>query len=306
MPWAKANGVELFYKTAGPSSGDPLVLVHGSWGDHHNWIQVLPALTERFRVLVYDRRGHSRSERPPGQGTRREDEEDLAALMETLGFAPAYVAGNSFGASTTLGLATHRPDLFLGLVAHDPPLTGIVGDGPAATGAGVDVSAAPDPHADADARPHPLLTDIAEKFDSVLAHLRADDFPAAARQFTDEIALGPGTWDRLPPPVQQTFLANAPTFLDEHDDPHWADLDLPRLAAYTGPALLTNGTAGLPWFAPITHRLVEALPQAATHSFEGAGHIPHVTHPEAYARVVTAFVEETGGTGTARGRVSRS
>ncbi|MBZ3906659.1 alpha/beta fold hydrolase [Streptomyces griseiscabiei] len=293
MPWAKANGVELFYKTAG--SGDPLVLVHGSWGDHHNWIPVLPALTERFRVLVYDRRGHSRSERPPGQGTRREDEEDLAALMETLGFAPAYVAGNSFGASTTLGLATHRPDLFLGLVAHDPPLTGIVGDGPDG----------PDGHGGPgtlDPRP-PLLTDIAGKFASVLAHLRAGDYPAAARQFTDEIALGPGTWDRLPPPVRQTFLANAPTFLDEHDDPHWDDLDLPRLAAYTGPALLTGGTAGLPWFAPITARLTEALPQAATHTFEGAGHIPHVTHPEAYARAVTAFVE---GTGTAHGSVSRS
>lgn len=284
MPWTKANGVELFHETAG--SGDPLVLVHGSWGDHHNWIPVLPALTERFRVLVYDRRGHSRSERPPGQGTRREDEEDLAALMETLDFAPAYVAGNSFGASTTLGLATHRPDLFLGLVAHDPPLTGIVSDSPSLTGIASDGP-----------RAQSLLTDIAAKFASVLAHLRTDDFPAAARQFTDEIALGPGTWDQLPPPVQQTFLANAPTFLDEHRDPHWADLDLPRLAAYTGPALLTSGTAGLPWFAPITARLVEALPQATTHTFEGAGHIPHVTHPEAYARVLTAFVDGIGPTG---------
>lgn len=268
MPRVEANGVELFYEVAG--AGAPLVLVHGSWGDHHNWIPVLPALAERFRVLVYDRRGHSRSGRPPGQGTRHEDEEDLAALMETLGFAPAYVAGNSFGASTTLGLATRRPDLFRGLAAHDPPLTGIVMDDP---------------------RLRPLMEDIAGKFASVLTHLRADDPLAAARQFTDEIALGPGNWDRLPPPVQQTFLANAPTFLDEHGDPHWADLDLPRLSAYTGPTLLTRGTASPPWFATITTRLVEALPQAATHTFEGAGHIPHVTHPEAYARVLTAFID---------------
>src|SRR4051812_16615 len=92
-----ANGTELFYETAG--NGDPLVLVHGSWGDHYNWTPVLDPLAERFRVLVYDRRGHSRSERPPGQGTRTEDEDDLAALMETLGYAPAYVVANSFGAS---------------------------------------------------------------------------------------------------------------------------------------------------------------------------------------------------------------
>ncbi|WP_045558699.1 alpha/beta fold hydrolase [Streptomyces sp. FxanaA7] len=280
MPRVEANGVELFYELAG--SGDPLVLVHGSWGDHHTWLPVLPSLTARFRVLVYDRRGHSRSERPPGQGSRREDEEDLAALMETLDLAPAYVAGNSFGASTVLGLAARRPGLLRGLIAHDPPLTGIVSDGPATP---------------------PPLKDVAERFASVLAHLRADERLAAARRFTDEIAVGPGTWDRLPPMVRQTFLANAPTFLDEHGDPHGADLDLPRLSAFTGPVLLTGGTTGPPWFAEVTARLAEALPRAVTHTFHGAGHIPQVTHPETYARAVTAFVETTG---TARASLSRS
>ncbi|MCC9706773.1 alpha/beta hydrolase [Streptomyces sp. MNU76] len=297
MPRVEANGVELFYELAG--SGDPLVLVHGSWGDHHNWLPVLPALTDRFRVLIYDRRGHSRSERPPGQGSRREDEEDLAALMETLGLAPAYVAGNSFGASTALGLAARRPGLFRGLIAHDPPLTGIVSAGSSAGS-----SAARTPltgvESEGPSTARTPLEDVAERFVSVLAHLRADERLAAARQFTDEIALGPGTWDRLPPPVQQTFLANAPTFLDEHGDPHWADLDLSRLSAYAGPVLLTSGTTGPRWFAAVTTRLVEALPQAATHTFEGAGHIPHVTHPEAYARAVTAFIE-TAGTARASG-----
>ncbi|MFD9117872.1 alpha/beta fold hydrolase [Streptomyces bottropensis] len=58
--------------------------------------------------------------------------------------------------------------------------------------------------------------------------------------------------------------------------------------------LLTRGTDSPPWFAPITGRLMEALPQADTFTFEGAGHIPHVTHPEAYARAVTAFVDGAG------------
>ncbi|GAQ66142.1 alpha/beta fold hydrolase [Streptomyces scabiei] len=275
MPRAEANGVELFYEVAG--AGDPLVLVHGSWGDHHTWLPALPALTARFRVLVYDRRGHSRSERPPGQGARHEDEEDLAALMETLGFAPAYVAGTSFGASTALGLAARRPDLFRGLVAHDPPLTGIVPDDP---------------------RLRPPVTAVEERYASVLAHLRAHEPLAAARRFTDEIAVGPGTWERLPAPVRQTFLANASTFLDEHGDPYGADLDLAGLSARTGPVLLTRGTDSPPWFAAITGRLAEALPRARTLTFEGAGHIPHVTRPEEYARAVTAFADAAeAGTG---------
>lgn len=297
MPRVEANGVELFYELAG--SGEPLVLVHGSWGDHHHWLPVLPALTACFRVLVYDRRGHSRSERPPGPGCRREDEDDLAALLETLDLAPAYVAGSSFGASTALGLAARRPGLFRGLIAHDAPLTAIMSGTPGTPGTPSAPSAAPVSPAP------PPLRDLAEGCAPVLAHLRADERLAAARRFTDEIAVGPGTWDRLPPPVQQTFLANAPTFLDEHGDPHGADLDLTRLSAFPGPVLLTSGTSGPPCFATITARLAEALPRAATHTFEGAGHIPPVTHPQAYARAVTAFIERTG-TARARASVSRS
>src|SRR5207249_9962497 len=100
---AHVNGADLFYEVTG--DGDPLVLVHGSWGDHNNWAAVVPGLAESFRVITYDRRGHSQSERPPGEGSRREDENDLGALLESLDVAPAHVGGNSFGASIVLGLA---------------------------------------------------------------------------------------------------------------------------------------------------------------------------------------------------------
>ncbi|AZQ38183.1 alpha/beta hydrolase [Streptomyces cyaneochromogenes] len=269
MPQVAVNGVELFYEVAG--DGAPLVLVHGSWGDHHNWVPALAALTRDHRVLVYDRRGHSRSERPPGQGARREDEDDLAALMETLGFAPAFVAGNSFGASTALGLATRRPELFRGIVAHEPPLMGIVADDPEA---------------------RPLMAATERLMASVVDRLRAGETAAGARQFVDEVAFGPGEWERMPDRVRETFRANAPTFADEQGDPQWADLDLGRLSGYPGPALLTKGSESPPWFARIVGRLGGALPRAATYTFEGAGHVPHVTHPAEYARQVAALVAE--------------
>jgi pimeloyl-ACP methyl ester carboxylesterase len=90
------NNVRLRYELT--SDGDvPLVLVHGSWGSHQQWVSVASSLSQSFRVLSYDRRGHSESERPTGQGSVREDVADLIALIETLGLAPAWVAGNSFG-----------------------------------------------------------------------------------------------------------------------------------------------------------------------------------------------------------------
>ena len=62
------NGVNLHYELIG--SGDLLLLVHGSWGDHFEYDQIVPALAERFRVLTYDRRGHSASGPATGSVSR--------------------------------------------------------------------------------------------------------------------------------------------------------------------------------------------------------------------------------------------
>src|SRR3954469_14235285 len=93
MPKVRVNGVALWYEMAGGKSDDVVVLVHGSWADHTAWQQVVPRLAQSFRVLTYDRRGHGQSESMPGQGTRQEDETDLAGLLEALDLAPAHVAG---------------------------------------------------------------------------------------------------------------------------------------------------------------------------------------------------------------------
>lgn len=87
MPIQTINGTEIFYEADG--DGYPLVLVHGSWGDHFNWLQVVPGFAESFQVITYDRRGHGASAKP-GDGTRRDDEDDLASLIEALDIAPAH------------------------------------------------------------------------------------------------------------------------------------------------------------------------------------------------------------------------
>jgi pimeloyl-ACP methyl ester carboxylesterase len=79
MPDSSINGVSLYWEVKG--DGEPVVLVHGSWGDHNNWAQVVPALSSSLRVVTYDRRGHSASERPPAQGSIDEDVADLAGLI---------------------------------------------------------------------------------------------------------------------------------------------------------------------------------------------------------------------------------
>jgi pimeloyl-ACP methyl ester carboxylesterase len=270
MATAKVNGVRLFYELTG-TGAVPLVLVHGSWDSHHDWDLVVPRLADAFRVLTYDRRGHSQSERPTGQGSVREDVADLAALIEYLGLVPVWVVGNSFGASITLRLAGERPDLFRGLIAHEPPLFSLLGDDPTLA---------------------PLLAEVHQGIGAVVERIASGDHAGAAEQFVETVALGPGMWAQVPPEVRQTFIENAPTFLDEASDAEQLAFDLDWLRAFSPPALLTRGDQSPPTFAPVVAKLAEALPRVEVVTFLGAGHIPHATHPEAYVEAIMAFTRD--------------
>lgn len=264
------NGVQLFYELHGRCD-TPLVLVHGSWGSHHNWNLVVPSLAESFRVLAYDRRGHSDSQRLTAQGSVREDVADLAALIESLGLGPAWVAGNSFGASITLRLAGERPELFKGLIAHEPPLFSLLEDDPAMA---------------------PMLKEVESRIGAVVERIASGDHAGAAEQFAETVALGPNSWAQFPADSQQTFIENAPTFLDESKDPEQLAFDLEWIKGFSPPSLLTTGDQSPPTFAPVVAKLAGVLPNAEAIVLPGAGHIPHATHPDAYVEAIRTFVHK--------------
>jgi pimeloyl-ACP methyl ester carboxylesterase len=230
-------------------------------------------------VVTYDRRGHSQSERLPAQGSVREDVSDLGALIEHLGLAPAYVVGNSFGSSIALRLAGERAELLRGLIVHEPPLFALLADD-------VDVA----PVLDVDVAP--VLGEIEGRIRSVVARIAAGDEAGAAEQFVETLALGPGAWAQLPRETQRTFIENAPTFADESADREHLVIDLAALRSFAKPVLLTLGDQSPPTYAPVVQRLARTLPCAETLTFSGAGHIPQVTHPDAYVEAVASFVRK--------------
>jgi pimeloyl-ACP methyl ester carboxylesterase len=271
MATVNVNGIRLRYELTG-SGGPPLVLVHGSWGDHHIWDGIVPALAPSFRVLTYDRRGHSDSHRPAGQGSVLEDVADLAALIEQLDLAPAHILGNSFGAVITLRLAATRHELFRSLLVHEPPLLGIV-----------DGSAPAEPIQAAQTRIRAVV-DLLEK----------GEMETAARRFMDDVAFGPGAWQQFPPEMRRTCVGNAPTFLDEESDPESRTIALPGLAGFSRPMLLTQGDQSAPFFPVIMEKLAEALPGAERRTLVGTGHVPQVTHPDEYVRTIESFIGRIG------------
>src|SRR5258708_35592464 len=93
MATTQVNGVSLWSERQGPS-GSPVILVHGSWGDHHNWDLVAPRLADTHVVVSYDRRGHSQSQRLPSQARWHDAVPDLAARTEEAAPPPRPAAAN--------------------------------------------------------------------------------------------------------------------------------------------------------------------------------------------------------------------
>lgn len=251
----RVNGAELHVEPPA-GAGELLVLVHGSWTDHTTWDAVAGPLARSFRVVRYDRRGHSRSAYGPGPSPRRRDEDDLEALVEALG-APAHLVGTSYGASISLSLAGRRPGLVSSVVAHEPPLLGV----------------APDAAAEA------MLRGVQDQ-------LEGGDHEAGTRRFFEAI-LGPDAWDVLPGALRRTAVGNAQTFIDLREDPAWDALDLAAVARYDGPLAITYGDASPAWL-PRTARAVAAAIGRTARRIPGAGHAPHLTTPDA----LVALVEE--------------
>ena len=105
--------------------GKPVVLLHGSgagvsaWA---NWRNLIPKLSDRYRVLAPDLAGFGYTEIPD----TFEFEfmatwiEQIEALLDALDVKSAHWVGNSFGGALTLWMAAHRPDLCDRLVLMGP------------------------------------------------------------------------------------------------------------------------------------------------------------------------------------------
>lgn len=110
----KARSIQidgLTLKSEERGSGPPLVFAHGLTGNRGGVFEQLEGLTDRYRIIAYDHRGHGDS--TPVRNPKLYDPhlmaEDMAAVMDALGVESAIVGGESMGAATTLLFALKHP-----------------------------------------------------------------------------------------------------------------------------------------------------------------------------------------------------
>jgi 3-oxoadipate enol-lactonase len=105
-----ADGTRLGYRLHDAGAAAPRVaLVHSLAMDRDFWAPVVAELGGAASVLVYDCRGHGASDRPPGPYTVELFADDLAGLMDAIGWPNALVAGASMGGCVSLAFAARHP-----------------------------------------------------------------------------------------------------------------------------------------------------------------------------------------------------
>ena len=114
MPKVSVNGLHLFYEIEG--EGEPVVLIPGFAAGRWIWFKQTADLSRKFRVIIFDPRGVSASDKPEGSQTIGLLADDIAHLLKTIGIESAHVVGASFGGFVAQEFALNYPAMTRKLV----------------------------------------------------------------------------------------------------------------------------------------------------------------------------------------------
>src|SRR5579863_9841476 len=172
------DGITLHYAEVG--SGTPVVFVHGSISDLTYWKDQVNAFGSKYRAITYSRRYNYPNTNPSRPGySAITDADDLAALIGKLHLGKVYIVGHSYGALTTLFLATRHPELIRAAVLAEPPAVSLLAHMP-------DEEASPG---------RAIYTDIQEHMvDPMKRDFAAGNVDAGVGDFIDYVFAKPHAW----------------------------------------------------------------------------------------------------------------
>ena len=241
MTQAHVNGIRLYYEEHG--DGDPILCIHGTSSSAMVWRRsAIDELSRLGHVILYDRRGCTRSERPdPYETSVVQHAEDAAALLEALRAVPAVVIGRSYGGEMAIELALRHPANVRALVLLEA------------------ASLTLDEEALA----------WAEDLRAAVEEAAARDMDSVAEIFLRRV-LGNEQWESFPDPARQMFVDNSPAILAEFRAP-WLEATASDLSRIHVPTLLVASEGSPPAFRRVTERMAAAISNSRT-ILVGGGH----------------------------------
>ena len=119
------NGLEMYYEIHGSGPGQPLVLLHGAFGNAEGWGTLLPTLAKTRQIIIIEQQGHGHTADRDAPLSYAQMADDTAALLTQLNVGPVDLFGYSSGGVVAFGLAIHYPDLVRKLAvlgSHTAPI----------------------------------------------------------------------------------------------------------------------------------------------------------------------------------------
>ncbi len=117
MPYANANGVQLYYEEAG--RGTPIVFVHEFADDLNSWEAQMRFFSRRYRCVAFNARGYAPSDVPKAVSKYSQAiaTDDIAAVMRHLKIRKAHIIGCSMGGYATIHFGLRYARMALSLTA---------------------------------------------------------------------------------------------------------------------------------------------------------------------------------------------
>lgn len=117
------NGTTLHVRVGG--AGPAVVMLHGFADTGDMWAPVAKELAKTHTVIVPDLRGMGLSAHPAGGYDKKNQGEDIAAVMDALKVQKAQLVTHDIGNMVGYALAAEHPDRITKWVVIDAPLPGI-------------------------------------------------------------------------------------------------------------------------------------------------------------------------------------
>ncbi|MFF2090218.1 alpha/beta fold hydrolase [Paenibacillus sp. NPDC058174] len=109
------NGIDMVYEECGSGNKKTVILLHGFCGSSRYWHKVCPLLSDNYRIIMPQLRGHGETTAPEGAYTMELMADDVLCLMDKLGIHKASLFGHSLGGYITLAFADQYPHRLAGL-----------------------------------------------------------------------------------------------------------------------------------------------------------------------------------------------
>ncbi len=229
---------------------NPLVFIHGSGGDHTNWVQQYTPLKEQFSIAALDLPGHGRSQ-GPGEQEVSAYVEWVKKILDSLGICKPIMIGHSLGAAICLSFVIRYPDAATAVV----PVGGRV--------------------------KMPVNT-------AILEGLKQD--PDAVIALAAKLSVAKANRERCSELLRESLArVNPRIILDDFIACSGLDIT-EAAAEIRIPALVVCGAEDKMTPPPLSQFIRDCIPEAKLAMIEGTGHFVMLEDPKAFNAVLIDFV----------------